>query len=231
MRPTRAWRSSFLAACDAIALTPPRWREFEACNLVCVENSKALSKADACTRIVSSTKYIACNGLTRAFARTRDLCDGVPSRRRHDTVRVAATPRARNMAVLPQTINVARIAHGVAPPGVGPTNPADRTTFVRFLVKVQCFERRGFSRFLNAPVEVDLDGEVRLLARAVYYAAMEEWPDLRPTHISARRGRKPMSISDLDQSVREVMPMAWNDELLWFRLHEDFPIGGPQSWG
>ena len=21
--------------------------------------------------------------------------------------------------------------------------------------------------------------------------------------------------------------MAWNDELLWFRLHEDFTIGGP----
>ena len=53
-----------------------------------------------------------------------------------------------------------------------PTNRADRSTFVRFLVKVVCADRAGFGiRYIDEPIEVDLECAVVHLARAVYMIA------------------------------------------------------------
>ena len=125
------------------------------------------------------------------------------------------------MDVFPQPVEVARLEHGVAPQ---PTRPYDRSTFVKFFVEVQCPTRHGFCiRYLDEPIEVDLDGEVEQLARVVYHAAMRKWPNLRPTHVSAQRGRHAVCLPDLRRTVREVLPMAWNEETLYFVLHE--PVG------
>ena len=102
-----------------------------------------------------------------------------------------------------------------------PTNRADRSTFVRFLVKVVCADRAGFGiRYIDEPIEVDLECAVVHLARAVYNRAVQKWPDVRPVGISARRGKHDLNMTDLRRSVRDVLPMAYNDELLTFELYE-----------
>ena len=179
-------------------------------------------------------KILACNGSTRVSARTGDLYDGVPSRNPRDTTRIAATMMEcydvypGRPDVFPQPVEVAQFAHGVAPQ---PTNPHDRTTYVKFLVEVQCLERHGFCvRYLDESIAVDLDAELKQLACAIYHAAMRKWPDLRTTHVSAHRNRQAVDEPDLHRTVQEVLPLAWNDETLYVRLHAPRPPAGGVAW-
>ena len=43
---------------------------------------------------------------------------------------------------------------------------------------------------------------------------------MRPVGISALRGKHDLNMTDLRRSVRDVLPMAYNDELLTFELYE-----------
>ena len=130
--------------------------------------------------------------------------------------------------VFPQPVEVAQFAHGVAPQ---PTNLHDRTTYVKFEVEVQCLERHGFCvRRLHDSVAVDLNAEMKQLAGAIYHAAMRKWPDLGVTHVSACRSRQPVQEPALHRTVQEVLPMAWNDETLYVRLHAPRPPPGGVAW-
>ena len=130
--------------------------------------------------------------------------------------------------VFPQPVEVAQFAHGVAPQ---PTNLHDRTTYVKFIVEVQCLERHGFCvRYLHDSVAVDLDAELKQLAGAIYHAAVRKWPDLGTTHVSACRSRQPVEEPELHKTVQEVLPLAWNDEMLYVRLHAPRPPAGGVAW-
>ena len=110
---------------------------------------------------------------------------------------------------------------GVAALGVGqPTNRADRSTFIRFQVKLICTAHIN----INTPtleIEVDLEGTVGQLAGAIYQRARWHWPDLRPASMYIRRSRQGIvDMSDLNRPVFDVLPMAWNDEYLMCRICE-----------
>ena len=84
-----------------------------------------------------------------------------------------------------------------------------------------CADRAWFGiRYIDEPIEVDLVCAVVHLARAVYNRAVQKWPDVRPVVISARRGNHDLNMTDLRRSVRDVLPMAYNEELLTFELYE-----------
>ena len=127
--------------------------------------------------------------------------------------------------VFPQPVEVAEFMHGAAPQ---PTNPHDRSTYVKFVVSVQCLERHGFHvRYMHQPVAVDLDAELKQLACAIYHEAVRKWPDLGITHVSARRHKQYVEEPDLRRTVQEVLPLAWNEETLSVRLHASRP---PAAW-
>ena len=111
-----------------------------------------------------------------------------------------------------------------------PTNRADRSTFVRFLVKVVCADRAWFGiRYIDEPIEVDLECAVVHLARAVYNRAVQKWPDVHPVGISACRGNHNLNMIDLRRSVRNVLPMAYNGEFLTFELYKA-PLRKPKPY-
>ena len=129
--------------------------------------------------------------------------------------------------VFPQPVAVAQFAHGMAPQ---PTKLHDRSTYVNFTVEVQCLERHGFCVRRLHSVAVDLDAELEQLAGAIYHAAARKWPDLGTTHVSARRSRQPVEEPELHKTVQEVLPLAWNDETLYVRLHAPRPPAGGVAW-
>ena len=154
-----------------------------------------------------------------SLARTMGHRDGVPSRC-HATL-LAATPSAHaSMDVHLQQPFV--LEQGVTSLGMGqPTNPEDRSTYVKFLVKVMCTDRAEFGiRYIDEPIEVDLEGAVGQLAGAVYNRAVQKWPDVRPASMFVRRGKHVLDMTDLRRSVQDVLPMAYNYELLTFRIFE-----------
>ena len=126
--------------------------------------------------------------------------------------------------VFPQPVDVAEFVHGAAPQ---PTNPYDRSTFVKFIISAQCLERHCFHvRYMHQPVAVDLNAELKQLACAIYHEAVRKWPDLGITHVSARRLKQYVEEPDLHRTVQEILPLAWNDETLNVRLHASRPVAG-----
>ena len=107
-----------------------------------------------------------------------------------------------------------------------PTNQADRSMFVRFLVKVVCADHAWFS---DEPIEVDFECAMVHFVRAVYNRAVQKWPDVHPVGISACRGNHDLNMIDLRRSVRDVLPMAYNGEFLTFELYEA-PLRRPKPY-
>ena len=113
--------------------------------------------------------------------------------------------------------------HGVASLGVGqPTNPTDRSTFIKFNVKIICTVNTDISvRYFDTPIEIDLEGTVGQLAGVLYDRAVWKWPDVRPASMFLRRNLIGfVDMHDLSRPVVDVMPMAYNDEALMCRIYE-----------
>ena len=76
-------------------------------------------------------------------------------------------------------------------------------------------------RYIDEPIEVDLECAVVHLARA--------GPDVHPVGISACRGNHDLNMIDLCRSVRDVLPMAYSGEFLTFELYEA-PLRKPKPY-
>ena len=114
---------------------------------------------------------------------------------------------------------------GVSSLGEGqPTNPMDRSSFVRLCVKFVCFARPDIGvRGYDTPVEVDIEGSVGHLAGALYNSVTRRFPDLHPDSMVLRRGRMVLvevRETDLDRPVVDALPMAYNDEALVCLIEE-----------